>query len=188
MVMPDALASLDAWQRRKLLARTGAFIVLVWVVLFTAYFLDPISNVSDLSPLIRLVVGSIVIVIVLSWETTRILRAEHPEVRAVEALGTVIPLFLVIFSIIYLSMSHINKGTFSVALDHVRALYFTVTVFSTVGFGDITPHTDGARLIVAVQMLLDLVIIGVVVRIILGAAKTGRARANEAKSREAADQ
>ena len=43
---------------------------------------------------------------------------------------------------------------FSQKLDHSRALYFTITVFSTVGFGDITPTNDAARLAVGAQMLL----------------------------------
>ena len=62
--------------------------------------------------------------------------------------------------------------TFTQPLDHTRALYFTISVFSTVGFGDITPRTDTARLIVAAQMLLDLAIIGVVVRLIFNAARS----------------
>jgi hypothetical protein len=41
-----------------------------------------------------------------------------------------------------------------------------------VGFGDITPRTDAARLVVTSQMLLDLLIIGVVVRMIFTAAKS----------------
>jgi hypothetical protein len=53
---------------------------------------------------------------------------------------------------------------FTERLDHTRALYFTITVFSTVGFGDITPRADLARIIVSIQMLLDLVILGSVVR------------------------
>ena len=58
-------------------------------------------------------------------------------------------------------------------MTRTTALYFTVTVFSTVGFGDITPHTDLARLVTTTQMLADLVVVAVVVRLILGAAKGG---------------
>jgi voltage-gated potassium channel len=54
-------------------------------------------------------------------------------------------------------------------LDRPSALYFAVTVFSTVGFGDIAPHTDTARLVVTVQMLADLAVIAVVIRLIFGA-------------------
>ena len=49
---------------------------------------------------------------------------------------------------------------FTERLDHTRVLYFTITVFSTVGFGDITPRADLARIIVSIQMLLDLDILG----------------------------
>ena len=76
-----------------------------------------------------------------------------------------------------LSLSHASAGTFTEQLDHTRALYFTITVFSTVGFGDITPKTDLARVIVSIQMLLDLVILGSGVRLLLNAAQTGLARA-----------
>jgi voltage-gated potassium channel len=98
--------------------------------------------------------------------------AELPELRAVEALGIVIAVFLVAFSAIYLSMSHEAAKTFTERLDHTKALYFTISIFSTVGFGDITPRTDSARLIVSAQMLLDLAIIGAGVRLLLNAARS----------------
>ena len=36
-----------------------------------------------------------------------------------------------------------SRGSFTQPLDHTTALYFTVTVFATVGFGDIVAATDG---------------------------------------------
>ena len=54
-------------------------------------------------------------------------------------------------------------------LTHTDGLYFAVTVFSTVGFGDITAKTEAARLVVTGQMIADLVILGLAVKIILGA-------------------
>lgn len=58
----------------------------------------------------------------------------------------------------------------------MSSLYFIITVFSTVGFGDITPKTDPARIVAIVQMLTDLAVLAVVVRLILGAATRGMAR------------
>jgi voltage-gated potassium channel len=49
-------------------------------------------------------------------------------------------------------------------------------VASTVGFGDITPDADAARLATMVQMVADLLVVGLVVRVILGAVKEGRER------------
>jgi hypothetical protein len=55
----------------------------------------------------------------------------------------------------------------------VRALYFTITTFATVGYGDITPTTNATRMLVSFQMLLDVVALGVIVRLLFGAAKLG---------------
>ena len=105
--------------------------------------------------------------------------------RAAVALGVVIPLFFVLFATTYLSMSDASGTTFTQGLDHTRALYFTITIFSTVGFGDITPANDPARLVVSAQMILDLILIGGVVRILVGAAKRAVARVGASESPEA---
>jgi voltage-gated potassium channel len=85
----------------------------------------------------------------------------------VEGLAVIFPLFLLlVFAAPYLSLSAATATTFSEELDHTRALYFAITVFSTVGFGDITPTTDIARIVVSIQVLLDLVVISLVVRLL----------------------
>jgi hypothetical protein len=144
------------------------------VFIFGAYFVLPIGHESAFRAAVRLGVDIALVGAILSWQLRRISRAMLPELRAFEALGIVIAVFLVAFSSIYLAMSHEghHPPTFTRALDHVQALYFTVSVFSTVGFGDITPSTDAARLVVSAQMLLDLVIIGVVVRLLFNAARS----------------
>jgi hypothetical protein len=132
----------------------------------------PFDHLSTTRSVLRFGAVVALVAAVLVWQIRRISTAELPELRAVEALGIIIAVFLVGFSIIYLSMSHSSVRTFTQSLDHTRALYFTISVFSTVGFGDITPRTDTARLIVAAQMLIDLAIIGVVVRLIFNAARS----------------
>ena len=84
-----------------------------------------------------------------------------------------IALFLVVFAIVYLSMSQSSTTHFSEPIDHTGSLYLVITVFSTVGFGDITPESNGARIVVSIQMLLDLIVIGAVVRLLVSAAKSG---------------
>ena len=56
------------------------------------------------------------------------------------------------------------------------ALYLTVTIFATVGFGDISPVSQAARVAVMFQMLLDLVILGVGINAFVSAARVGRQR------------
>jgi len=153
------------------MVRCALTIFLCWVVLLGAFYIVPIGHESPLRAFVRLGADIALIAAVFAWQIRRISIAELPELRAIEALGIVVVLFFVAFSGIYLGMSHETPFTFTQRLDQTRALYFTITIFSTVGFGDITPRTDAARLVVSAQMLLDLAIIGVAVRLIFNAAK-----------------
>jgi voltage-gated potassium channel len=72
--------------------------------------------------------------------------------------------------------SHVSGSDFSEPLNHTGALYLTVTIFSTVGFGDITPKADATRLMVSTQMILDLILLGVLIKLLTKAAKVGLGR------------
>jgi hypothetical protein len=79
-----------------------------------------------------------------------------------------------VFAVAYLEMADADAGSFSEPLSRTDALYYTVTVFSTVGFGDIIPKTDLARVATTVQMLLgDLLVVGLVLNVMVGAVKAG---------------
>lgn len=101
----------------------------------------------------------------------RILASDHPMVTGVEALVVVVASFLVCFSLVHVSLSASDPSAYSEPLDKNDAVYFTVTVLSTVGFGDITPDSTSARLLVTLQMLADLVLIAVTIRVIFGLAR-----------------
>ena len=58
------------------------------------------------------------------------------------------------------------------------SLYLTVTIFATLGLGDISAKVETARLVVTAQMLLDLVVLGLGIQVILGAVKRGKANAD----------
>jgi voltage-gated potassium channel len=168
---PLRLADLDPASRRRALLRCAVTILLCWVILLGAFYVVPIGDKSSLRAFVRLGADIALIGAVFAWQIRRISTAELPELRAIEALGIVVVLFLVAFAGLYLGMSHQSPLSFTQRLDQTRALYFTITIFSTVGFGDITPRTDPARLVVSAQMLLDLAIIGAAVRLIFNAAK-----------------
>ena len=148
-------------------------VILTWALLFGIYYLIPFTDRSSAESVVRFALGTVVFVLVFAWQLRRVTRAEFPGLRAIRALGVAIPLFLVVFAVLYLSLSQASTTHFSEPLDHTGALYMVITVFSTVGFGDITPEGDLARISVSIQMLLDLVVIGAVVRLLTTAAKTG---------------
>ena len=169
--MSGRLSDLTRAERRRAIAFAIVKIFVTWVVLFGGYYLAPVSMLGTPHALFSLLAASAVFVFLVAWQVRRIGRAKLPAVHAVQALGLLIPFFLVLFAAFYLSLSSRSPESFSQVLDHTGSLYFTVTVFSTVGFGDIVPLTSYARLVTALQMMLDLVVLGAVVRIVFFAAR-----------------
>ena len=145
----------------------------MWVLLFGLYYLVPFDDRTSGRSLLRLVLAHGAVHGCLAWQLHRVKSAELPGLRAVQALGVAIAVFLVVFAAGYHSLAQASTTNFSEPLDHTGALYLTITVFSTVGFGDITPEDNVARIVVSIQMLLDLVVIGAVVRLLSTAAKGG---------------
>lgn len=170
------------------LVRTGLRAALSTTLLLGLYYVVPIAHRAHASIALRLSAGLAFFVAVLVNEIRLISKHDRPMLRAAVTMATVIPLFIVIFAWIYLVMAQSDPAAFGGPLDRTSALYFTVTVFSTVGFGDITPRTDPARAVVMVQMLADLAVIAVVIRLILGAASRGMARQAESAEQESAEQ
>ena len=156
---------------RSLLRAVGSTAVLVAI-----YYLLPLDHSARWFAVTALVIGLAALVGLVAFQVRAISGSRYPGLRALEALAFTIPLFLLLFASTYLVMAALSARNFSQSLNHTGALYFTVTVFATVGFGDITATTAVARLVVTGQMLVDLVILGLGARVILGAVSRGRQR------------
>lgn len=165
------ISDLGVRDRRRAILRTLGAIAACWVIIVLLYYLLPVDASHGAALVLRILIILAVLVGVLVWQVMGIQRAPYPELRAAWAGGVLVPFFLVMFATTYLSMSYAGAATFSESLDHTRALYFTITVFSTVGFGDITPRTDPARAVVMAQMIMDLIVIGFAFRILFIAAR-----------------
>jgi Ion channel len=158
---------------RRLVLRALLRALLTAVLLVVLYYLLPVGRALSTSAAVVLALGLLVFALAIGWQLRAIVRSEYPGLRAIEALGAAIPLFLIVFAAAYVLMASSQAGAFTEPLDKTDALYFTITVFSTVGFGDIAPRTTVARAVTMVQMLGDLVVLGFIVRVILGAVRVG---------------
>ena len=168
---------MDPRQLRRVLAAALLRALLSATIIVALYYVLPLDDEWRLSSVVRVVVGVALFVAVLIWQIRRVLTARHPEVRAIEALAATLPLFLVLFATTYFLISAHGSGAFSQEhLTRTDALYLTVTIFATVGFGDISAVSQSARVMVMVQMLLDLVILGVGINAFVSAARVGRKR------------
>ncbi|MGW4898542.1 potassium channel family protein [Kitasatospora sp. NPDC004240] len=147
--------------------------------LVALYYSLPLNHSSTTATLVMLLTGLVGFVALVAFQVRSIIRSRHPGLRAAEALATSIPFFLLLFASAYVALAALSPASFGTPLSHSDALYFTVTVFSTVGFGDITAKTGAARLVVTVQMLADLIVLGVAVKVTIGAVRRGRERKAE---------
>jgi voltage-gated potassium channel len=144
--------------------------------LVALYYLIPLDPSSISVTVGQLTVGLLALVGLVVYQVRSIAKATYPALRAVGALATSVPLFLLLFAGTYYVLGAFSEANFSEPLTRTDALYFTVTVFATVGFGDIVATAQGARVVVMGQMIAGIVIIGLGARVIVDAVKRGQAR------------
>jgi len=168
-------ARIAAPARRRRQAGLGVLRALATAaVLVALYYLLPLDHLASVPLAVILVAGLLILLAVAGWQLRLVLGARYPAVRAAEALATTVPLFLLLFASVYFVMARATPASFSHPLTRTDSLYFTVTVFSTVGFGDITATSETARLVVTAQMVLDLLALGLGIRVFIGAVQLAR--------------
>jgi hypothetical protein len=163
-------------RRRRLVLQAAARVVVTMAGLVLLYFLLPMDKERDASPLLLLTLALLVVVGLMALQVRGILQSPLPGLRAVEALAASIPLLALSFATTYFLMSEANAEAFTEPLTRTDALYFAITVFSTVGFGDIAAVTETARIIVTVHMVVNFVLVGIGIRIVVGAVQIGQQR------------
>ena len=150
---------------RTLFTSTGVLVV---------YFVLPLDRDFTGGTLLLMAVGILGIGLLVAWQVRAILRSRHPALQAVEAIALSLPLFLLLFAGTYVVLSDSDPGAFTEPMSRIDSLYFVVTVFSTVGFGDISAVSDLARVLVTIQIVGDLILIGLVLRLFVAAVDRGR--------------
>ncbi|WP_027501791.1 potassium channel family protein [Rhodococcus sp. UNC363MFTsu5.1] len=172
----EAFENLPREQRRSLIRRAAFRPLLSAVALVVVYFVIPMENLESASAIGGLVLGVVFVGALFAWQIRKIVRAEHPGLQAIAGLGLMLPGYLLAFATLYHLMSVSAPENFDEPLTKIDSLYFTLVCFSTVGFGDITATTEVARAIVSAQIVGNLFLIAVGVRIITAAVRLGQRR------------
>jgi voltage-gated potassium channel len=152
--------------------RTAAAIVLLVV----AYYQAPLDRQLTFASIVVFAGALLLAGIVVGIEVRGILASPWPLARAIRVLALGLPMLLVLFAATYITVDGQQANAFSEPLSRTDGLYFTVTTFATVGYGDITPQTELARALVTVQMLVGLLAVGVIAKVVLGAVRVARER------------
>jgi voltage-gated potassium channel len=146
------------------------------VVLLVVYYAAPLDR--PLTPATGLVFVTALVLFggAVAFEVRGILGSSRPRLRAVRALAVGVPLLLVVFASAYCTVAAQQSGAFTESLNRTDALYFTVTVFATVGFGDISAVSELARILVTIQMVMGLITVGIIAKVVLGAVQVAETR------------
>jgi hypothetical protein len=120
-----------------------------------------------------LIVTFVVGVVGVSWlvmsQAQRFRRGGGHGPGHLRGLITAIWLGLLFFASIYYALALDDPGQMIGLQTKVDAVYFTLAIVSTVGFGDVSAAGQAARLVVCVNIAFNLVIIAIAVSSIQGA-------------------
>ena len=154
--------------RRSILRMVGTAVLLLLI-----YSWLPLAGRSGDATAFVLIAGLVVFLALIVRQVRQIMEAEHPKLRAIEALALVVPVLVLVFAYTYASLSDLNPNSFTEPVNRVDGVYFAMTILGTVGFGDIAAKTETARIIVTLQILIGLVAAVGLARLLLGAADLG---------------
>jgi voltage-gated potassium channel len=172
--------------------RRRRIVQLLWtalsaVPLLTLYYLAPLDGPLDISTVIGFALGLVAFALVIIWQVRAIVSSDAPRLRTVRAVVIGVSTLLVVFAATYTVISNGRPDSFSEPLSRTDALYFALTVFATVGFGDIAPRTDLARIVTMVQMITGLIAVGLLGKIVFAAMQKGLRRQEGERAAETDD-
>jgi voltage-gated potassium channel len=170
-------------ERRAKIAKAILTASVVSTLIVLVYFGFPLTRTSPERSVILFVVSLVLVGIVWVAQILATLQSPYPSLRAMESLGTSVPLYLITFATTHYLIEYRHTGSYSQPMTRLDALYFATTVFTTVGFGDITPISERARVVTLLQMVGNLILIGLVARILLSAGQLRRSLAERTNYR-----
>ena len=92
------------------------------VALVAIYYWLPLDHTSTWLAATVLVIGLVVLIALVIVQVRWIIRSRFPGMRAVEALATSLPLFLLLFASTYVVMAAVSTSNFGEKLTHTDAL------------------------------------------------------------------
>jgi hypothetical protein len=153
-------------RRRRLFAVAIGRTLITVVVLVVGYHLIPFDRGETWQIGLVAAVALVLLFAGAVFELRAVTVAEFPTLRAVQSLTVSLVVVLLAFASIYMILSNSDSQAFDEVLDHTGAAYFSLTTLTTIGYGDIVPVSHPARNVVMLQMVIDVLIIGVYVKLV----------------------
>lgn len=165
MATPSDAVAPDAAAPTRELVMTLVRVLVATAALIVAYFAFPTEDRDNAVLGVIAVLIALAIFAAVFWRQLRRIRsAEHPILRAAEAIVLVAIVFIILMATVATAFSASDSGSYSEPLSRLDSLYFTVTTLATVGYGDITPTAPETRAFTIIQIVLGVALLGVGLR------------------------
>lgn len=152
----------------RMLGSTTLFLVL----LTTAYYIVPLrfdwSDSWSIERLLLSLLALAMLAVVFRYQIARSNRVLPLRFRRIQWLLTALYTLVLVFALVYAFTAAWAPSQFDAIHDRTDALYFSVTLVATVGFGDIHPTGTVGQLIATVHMVFNLVYLGTALRLLTG--------------------
>jgi hypothetical protein len=155
------------------------------LVPLAVFFVIPLDDRLGKVLAVVLVVAAAAALLPLSIRQARlVLRSEQPLFDATRCIVSGLVFLITAFSVAYYVLGTAYEHQINGIETKLDALYFTVTILATVGFGDITATGQVGRGVVTAQMIVNLAVLAVALRVVSWALKE---RGTEALVRRASE-
>ena len=154
-------------------------------LLVLVYFVVPMGQGDEPLPLAVSATVSVLAVLGMAMLAVRRIRKliEDPRLADLPTLALMVVLTMVVFAVGYFMLENSSTGQVEGLHTRLDSLYFTLTMITTVGFGDVHPAGQAARAITCLQMVFNAVFLGALIR--TGTTQLARRREAEGLDSEA---
>jgi hypothetical protein len=150
--------------------RDLATVALAPVVVIAVYVVAPLASTPWLGVVASLLSIGVTVPLA-ARRVQRVRTSDQPVWDALAAIALFSTVLVIGFASLYFLLAVHSDGQIDAIETKIDALYFTVTTAATVGFGDITADGQGARLLVTINMVVNIAAIGATVKLIGWAAR-----------------
>ena len=142
----------------------------VLVLLTLGYYLLPLrapwGDAVSAGRLAGSLLAWVLLAFLLTAEARRSRARQEKRYHRVQQLLTALYLLVLGFAVLYIVTQTVDPEQFAGMANRSDALYFSVTIMATVGFGDVHAVGTPARLMVTAQMLFNLIYLGTALRVL----------------------
>jgi voltage-gated potassium channel len=160
------------------LARMLGHTTVVLLLLTAGYYVLPLRfPVDESGSWVRLAVSLVLLALlamVFRAQVRRSRRSQTTGYLRVQWLLTALYVLVLSFALAYAAVATISPDQFVGITDRTDALYFSVTLVATVGFGDIHPTGTFGQLLATAHMLFNLIYLGTALRMLTAGAPAQR--------------